>query len=282
LAIIDTHTHVVSSDKDRYPLTPRALSGEWYLDAPHDADALLGLMAAADVDAAVLVQGVGAYSYDNRYALDSAQRLAPSYCGVACIDPLAEGAVETLRHCVGEGGARGVRLMALDRGEGSWLDDPRTFPVWECASDLEIPVVLTVFSHQLPQLRPLLRRFPAVRVALDHCAFPALAPTGVDGAAELFALAEESRVYCKVSTVVLDGASRGGADPAAFVLKLVSVFGARRIMWGSDFCQTHNRPYAELVELARRAFDPLPDDAREACLSGTALELWPELAPALD
>ncbi len=48
-------------------------------------------------------------------------------------------------------------------------------------------------------------------------------------------------------------------------------------MWGSDYSQTHDAPYAELAELPRHAASKLADDARWAYLAGTALALWPEL-----
>ena len=63
-----------------------------------------------------------------------------------------------------------------------------------------------------------------------------------------------------------------------YVDHVVDAFGAQRIMWGSDFCQTHDRSYAELVDLGRSAFAELDDHDRQACMAGTALRLWPSLA----
>ena len=80
----------------------------------------------------------------------------------------------------------------------------------------------------------------------------------------------------KVSTHNLDDAERG-QGVAALVRELVDAFGAERIMWGSDYCQTHDRPYGELVALGRRAFESLPSAEAEACLSTTARRLWPDL-----
>ena len=74
ISIVDTHTHVVSSDQSRYPLNPAGLPGAWYREAPHTTEQLIERMDEAHVERAVLVQGVGAYSYDNRYAADSAER----------------------------------------------------------------------------------------------------------------------------------------------------------------------------------------------------------------
>jgi hypothetical protein len=44
-------------------------------------------------------------------------------------------------------------------------------------------------------------------------------------------------------------------------------------MWGSDFSQTHDRPYAELVRFGRAAFADLPPEQAAECLGGTALRL---------
>ena len=71
-ALIDTHTHVVSPDHDAYPLNPRDLPGQWYIDGPASAEDLKEAMSLSGVERAILVQGVGAYTYDNRYAADSA------------------------------------------------------------------------------------------------------------------------------------------------------------------------------------------------------------------
>ena len=59
-ALVDTHTHVVSSDPERYPLSPRDLSGKWYLEAPASASDLVAVMDESGVDQAILVPGVGA------------------------------------------------------------------------------------------------------------------------------------------------------------------------------------------------------------------------------
>jgi predicted TIM-barrel fold metal-dependent hydrolase len=131
-------------------------------------------------------------------------------------------------------------------------------------------VIVTAFAHQLPELRRMLRRFPEIRVSLDHCGFPDTEDPG-----PLFALDAEPNLHCKVSSWVLESA---GERPEAFVEALVARFGAERVMWGSDFCQTHDRPYPELVALAERAFSGLSADDRARCFDATPKALWPALA----
>ncbi len=221
---------------------------------------------------AVLVQPLGAYGFDNRYAADSAERMPERFVGVCCVDPNGTDPLAELTHWIRTRGMRGVRLFALSRGS-SWLAEPRTFRLWERAAELGAHVVVTIFAHQLPELRAVCERFPDVQVSLDHCGFPELAQEPWSEAASLFALAELPNLHCKLTTHVLDRAARQG-DPRSFGRALVGHFGARRVMWGSDFSQTHDRPYAELVRLGREAFAALEAHAQAECLGGTARRVW--------
>jgi len=162
-----------------------------------------------------------------------------------------------------------VRLFALAGDGSSWLTDPSTFPLWEEAASLGAHVIATIFASQLEELRSVLRRFPDVRVSLDHCAFP-----DASDPAPLFELASEPNLLCKVSSVVLESA---GTDAEAFVTALVGHFGAERVMWGSDFSQTHDRSYVELVELAERSFSRLSSSERERCFVTTPRSVWRSL-----
>ena len=94
---------------------------------------------------------------------------------------------------------------------------------------------------------------------------------------ELYALATLPNLHCKVTSHVLEAADEAGRV-VDVVGRLVAEFGAARLVWGSDFPQTHDRPYRELVALARRACAELSEADREQLLGGTALALWPELA----
>ena len=272
--VIDSHVHVVASDETAYPLQPMALSGPWYREAPCSAEKLLGLMDVSGVARAILVQPLGAYSYDNRYAADSALRHPDRFASVCCVDPNGPDPVGELTHWVRERGVRGVRLFALARDGQGWLAEPRTFPLWECAAKEGARIVVMILAHQLPSLVQVLRRFPDVPVTLDHCGFPELRREPWAEAAPLFALAEFPNLHLKVSTHVLDAAAREG-DPRRFVAALAQRFGAERMMWGSDFSQTHDRPYAELVRFGREAFSGLSAADQARCLGGTAAALWP-------
>ena len=266
---VDTHTHVVADDEARYPLTPLEPTGGWYREVPYTVEGLLALMDGAGVDRAVLVQAVSAYGNDNRYVADAARAHSGRCTSVACLDPSDPHAVPDLRRLVEEQGVRGLRWWAL-RDEP--LAEPRV--VWDDLATLGIPVVVTMFADRLPELLALVPSLPAVPIAIDHCAFVDFAG-GVPP--ELAAVAAHPTVCCKVSTIVLDRLAEHG-DVRDGLAELAARLGPDRLLWGSDFSQTHDRPYADLAEYARHAASRLDDDARAAFLGENALRLWPELA----
>jgi predicted TIM-barrel fold metal-dependent hydrolase len=267
--MIDTHVHVVADDHDRYPLRPSVATNPWYETHPCSGRELRTLMAGAGVDAAVLVQGVGAYQYDNRYVLDAAAAAPGALAAVVCTDRTVADPVAEVRALV-TAGARGYRWFCVH-------DDPRVEEpgaLWAALSALGVPVVVTVLPDGLDPLARVAAAYPDLAFALDHCGLVDLA-RGIPDA--LGALAAFPNLHLKVSTHALHTVIDGGADPADAVADLAHRF-AGRVMWGSDFSQTHHAPYADIVEEGRRAAAKLSDHHRAAYLAGTARTLWPELA----
>lgn len=275
--IIDTHVHVLSEDRERYPLNPTGLNLPWVKDMPVTTEQLLERTAEAGVDRVVLVQAISAYGYDNRYTADSARRHPERCTSVCIIDPIAPGAADTLARLVNEEGMRGVRLFTATETEATWLDDESTFPVWQRARDLGIPVCVQMRSHQIPRLRRVLERFADVPVALDHLAGPQIEPGSSSPPDSLIDLARYPNVHLKFSTVNLDALSKAGADASQFFRRLIAAFGARRLMWGSNYPATYDRPYRDMADLARTTFAFLSDEERGWLLGESALALWPEL-----
>jgi predicted TIM-barrel fold metal-dependent hydrolase len=265
--IVDTHVHVIADDEARYPLQPSGQTPPWYREEPCSLERLLGLMDGAGVDRAVLVQAFSAYGFDNRYTADSAQARPDRCTSVACIDVAGDDPVGELRPLIERDGMRGLRWVGL---MGESLRQPGA--LWRAAADLGVPVVLTILADRLPELADTIPGVPSIPLALDHCGFADISE-GVP--AELAALAAFPNLHLKVSTIMLERAAEHG-DTRDFVAELAATFGAGRLMWGSDWSQTHHAPYAEIVEYGREAASKLGDDERSAFLGGTACTIWTE------
>jgi predicted TIM-barrel fold metal-dependent hydrolase len=272
--IIDTHVHVVAEDQQKYPRT--ASGAPWVQDM--SAETLLALNEQAGIDRTVLVQAYSAYAYDNRYTADCALAHPDRFASVCILDPLQADAADQLSYWVKERGMRGLRLFTSDP-ENCSLDDPKTYPVWERAESLNIPLCVFTrrFTH-LPRLRSTLERFPNVRVALDHLGMPRLeSGPPYESVAPLLDLARFPNLYLKFSTVSMDAARSGSSTAREFFGRLMERFGSRRMMWGSNFPATYDRTLKEQLELARRELAFLPEEDQRWLFGETALTLWPML-----
>ena len=275
--VVDTHTHVVSHDRGRYPMDPPPDLARmpWFDEHPVDAAGLLEAMDTAGVHGAVLVQAKGAYGFDNSYAAD-ARAVAPDRLVNASIVDLADpDRLGRLTYWATERAMLGTRLFDIPSSDPSWLADPATGAVLDRCRELGVRVGLCILEPRLPLVRDLCALAPDVPIALDHCGFADL----LGDTAALDALADVDNLRLKVTTTLLEPALHAGRDPRDLVERLCEVFGIERLMWGSDYPQHHSEPYAEIVDLARHACSRLTADEQARFLGGTALELWPELRP---
>ena len=122
------------------------------------------------------------------------------FTGVFSVDVLAADAPERMAYWFGRG-LTGMRLFTIGSTmttQADWIDDPRVYPAWKKAGEIGIPICMQMSASGFPQLINLVKRFPGVKVILDHLARPVLA----DGppyaaAASLFELAALASIYLK-------------------------------------------------------------------------------------
>ena len=274
--IIDTHVHIVAPDQHRYPRKLSPNNSAWVIDM--SGETMLELMRAAGIDRAMLVQAHSAYEYDNNYIADAAMAYPERFVSVCIVDPTRADAADQLTYWVNERGVQGLRLFPAAEREPQWLDDPRTFPLWERAAALDIPVCVCLRFRQLPRLRTVIERHPQVRVALDHLGAPRLEDgPPYESAAPLFDLVKLANVYLKFSSVNLYAAASGKSTPKDFFRRLLDVFGAQRIMWGSNFPNTYDRSLKDQLALAQNELSFVPEADRRWLFADTARSLWPML-----
>jgi|SRR5215510_242716 len=279
--IIDIHPHIIADDDVRYPRAP--LGGhqsDWSRTRPVTAEQLLAAMDRVGVAKAAVVQASTCYGHDNSYVADAVAAHPDRFTGVFSVDVLAPDAAERMRHWVGRS-LTGMRLFTFGStmpDQASWLDDPQTYPAWDCADELGLSICLQMSPKALPQVLKMAERFPRVRIILDHLARPVLDDGPPYAAAgSLFALARHPNVYLKVTPRTLTEARKGKATPETFFAKLISVFGARRLAWGSNYPSSEGS-LPDLLALAKSSLATLPQDDRDWIFGRTAQALYPALA----
>jgi len=279
--VIDIHPHIIAADLHRYPRAP--LGGHqsvWSEERPVSVERLIEEQDRAGIRKAALVQASTCYGHDNSYVADAVNAHPERFTGVFSCDILAPDARDTMAHWMARG-LTGLRLFTTGStmpGQAGWLDDPRSFPAWRKAEESGLPVCLQMTADGIPQIENVLRRFPRLRVVLDHLARPVQEDgPPYESADSLWRLASFPGVYLKVTERNFLGATKGKATPETFFGRLVSEFGASRIAWGSNY-PASERSLPDLLALAEDTLRFLPETDREWIFSRTAQTLYPALA----
>ena len=280
--IIDIHPHIISEDPQRYPIAP--LGGKrsvWSAERPATFEQLIAEMDKGGIDKAAIVHSSTTYGYDNSYLADCVALQPGRFTGVFSVDMLAADAPEKIRYWVKERKLSGLRLWTAGSTmtkQSTWLEDPRTFPGWECAGELGISVCVQMLKEGLPQLKVILERFPRVRIIIDHLTQPPIEDgPPYSGSDYLFDLARYENVHLKLTTLNIRTASKGKATPETFFPLLVKKFGASRIAWGSNYPSAKGS-IAEIVNEAKAALSSLSSEDQEWIFHRTAQVLYPVLA----
>jgi L-fuconolactonase len=281
--LIDIHPHIISTDTVRYPVAP--LGGkrsEWSQHRPVDFEQLVAGMDHAGIDKAAIVHSSTTYGYDNSYLADAIAGHRDRFTGVFSIDVRAADAPDQIRYWLDRGLA-GLRLFAVGstvKTDQSWIADPATFPAWECCIDCGIPVAISMRQEGLPHLIEVLKRYPDVRVILDHLLHaPMDDGSPYEAAAPLFAMAQYPNVYLKLTSAIIRRSRQLPATPESFFGRLMQTFGSARIAWGSNYPAVEGT-LSGLAAEARSTLSFLSAEDRENILSRTALTLYPVLASA--
>jgi L-fuconolactonase len=281
----DIHPHIISNDPARYPLAP--LGGhqsDWSRTRPVTVEQLVAAMDSTGVQKAAIVQASTCYGHDNSYVADAVAAYPDRFTGVFSVDVLAADASERMRHWYDKG-LTGMRLFTFGSTmseQADWLDNPKSYLAWACASELGLSICLQMSSKAIPRAIRMAERFPKVHIVLDHCARPELADgPPYSAAASLFALARYSTIYLKLTPRVFAESRRGKATPETFFPRLVAEFGASRLAWGSNYPSSEGT-LPQLLAMARQSLICLPAADQDWIFGGTAQTLYPALADRTD
>ncbi len=283
--IIDIHPHIVSKDIARYPLAPLlGKRSDWSHERSVDFDQLVAAMDEAGVAKAAIVHSSTTYGFDNSYVADTVAAHPGRFAGVFSSDVLADDAADQIAHWVGRG-LSGLRIFS----KGStiarqWLslDDPRLAPAYLKAIELGIPVCINIHANdeELAQVHAVARRYPELRLLLDHLGRVKVKDgPPYEAARPLFGMAQYPNFYLKLTPRLLQDLGAEGCKGSAdsFLPRLVSEFGSDRIAFGSNYPSSEGT-MPELVGAMVAALRNLSQRDRETILAGTAKRLYPSLA----
>ncbi len=277
---VDIHPHVISDDEGAYPPAPLfGKRSDWSQERPSTVETLIASMDEAGVAKAAVVHSSTTYGFDNSYVVDACNRYADRLIAVGSVDVLAPDAVETIRSWV-DRGLKGLRVFtggSTKEFDPSELDDPRAYAAWELLGELGLTMCIQTGPVGLAAVTALAKRFPNVPIVLDHLGRPDV----TDGAPyanaqSLFDLAPIESIYLKLTPRIMGDSKKGEATPETLFPKLVDVFGAHRMAWGSNY-PTSPGTLAEIKTTAEDRLSYLTDADREWIFAKTAQKLYPAL-----
>ena len=270
--IIDTHTHVVSSDKVKHPLDAGARG--WSTEVSNDVEDLIKEMDKAGVECATLVQPASTYAHDNSYQCGSAAKYAPRTVAVGTLDPSAPDAADKLSYWVNEHGMKGVRLQGQAEP-----DDARCDALWNRAAMLGIPISGGGGGDpaKIDRVRTMAARHPNVTMAPDHMAGWSGAKDKAAMTVALEALAKLPNVYLRISSTSLGPYAGLTQEEKDLFRRVIEAFTPRKVMWGSNFPSSREGGYLGQLKLGQSALPWLSADDRRWIMGETAHKLWPTL-----
>jgi predicted TIM-barrel fold metal-dependent hydrolase len=280
--IVDTHMHVWSDDLKRFPFAhpyepkfkPPATAGTQEL--------LLKEMDQFDIPYCVLVQVIY-HGWDNRYVAHCVKTHPRRFRGQGLIDPTDAKVADKLAYWVREHRLSGMRFSPIYyEGRDGWLNATSSRPLWKQAEKLGAIFNFFIATPQLPKLEDMVRRFPKVRVVIDHVARVDLkAKDPTPEFKKLLALARYPNVWVKVSELMIISPSGKYPfkDTFAWVKRLHETFGADRLLWGTGFPGATRaeagRPSLEQeLALIRKEIPFFTAEDRAKILGLNAVKLW--------
>lgn len=300
----DTHAHLVTNDYAQYPLVfagqPGGPGGKSRISKaeledrlrvdPPSLENLTAWFAAYGVLGACGVQYKTAYGFDNSYLLDCAAQAPDLIAPVIVADLEQADTPATLLSLAKDTGLVGVRATGFrdpKTGAFPWLESDAARASLDAIAACGLALVLMPLPPRgtgpgevdavLDVIADIARTRPGLRIVLDHVGWPALEAGPDFGLGRgHHALVDIRDVFFKFTTKSMVELRQAGISAADALRHFVDVFGADRIMWGSDI---GNQPlgYSEMVALAHAAAAGLSAQERAQVFCDTGRQVFGHL-----
>ena len=230
---IDSHQHFWQLSRGDYSwLTPEfEILYRDYL--PNE---LLPLLQQNNIAKTVLVQAASTIA-ETEFMLRLAMENEFIAGVVGWVDMASDMAIPQLETFRKNAFFKGLRPMIQDIEDTQWMLREELAPVFEYLIGNNLTFDALVLPEHLDTLYILLKRYPSLRVVIDHGAKPSIAENSSSKWFETIALiASETSAFCKLSGLVTEaGVNPNFEQLAPYMEHLLVCFGAERLMWGSDW-----------------------------------------------
>ncbi len=276
MSVIDAHQHFWNPARGDYGWMPMDNS---ILARLYSIADLSPELMANEVERTVLIQAAPTV-HETEYMLgiaDSTDRVAAV---VGWINFEDSNDREILSRLAAHPKFAGVRPMIQDIPDEHWMlrEDIR----WAFQAIIEEDLTFDAlgFPCHLENFCTLLNMHPDLRAVINHCMKPSIAQHSQETFTEwkkgISRIAKETNAYCKLSGLVTEApADWRISQLRPYAETVVEMFGANRIMWGSDWPVCRLRAeYSEWLEAAITLLKELSDDEQSMIFGKTATEFY--------
>jgi len=270
---IDSHQHFWQLSRGDYDWLTPELKPLYRDFLPND---LAPILAKSQVNKTVLVQAATT-TEETEFMLKIATETDFVSGVVGWIDMESINALAQLEHFSKNPFFKGIRPMIQDIEDSNWMLKAELAPVFESLIDKNLTFDALVLPQHLDALYTLNKRYPALKVVIDHGAKPAIStnssPEWFD---KLALIAAETSAFCKLSGLVTEAGTNPSFEKLApYMEHLLACFGPERLMWGSDWPVVETcANYTSWLEQVEILLAPLTSTEQQCIWAGTAKNFY--------
>jgi len=275
-AVIDSHQHFWRIARGDYGWMLPAMGEPLYRDyLPSD---LAPLLRRAGVHRSIVVQAA-ATEAETAFLLDLAASEDFIAGVVGWLDMEDPAFATKLDALAAHPKFVGLRPMLQDIDDDAYILRPAVLSSLRAIRDRNVAFDFLTFPRHLPHVAEALEAVPGLRAVIDHLSKPPIATGMTQGwADDLHRVAQHPNVFCKLSGMITEAChdSWSPDDLAPFVAHAVSAFGAKRLMFGSDWpvCLLAGS-YAEVINALRSVLqNHISNDEMAGVLGGNAARFY--------
>ncbi|KQX45386.1 amidohydrolase family protein [Paenibacillus sp. Root444D2] len=273
---IDAHQHFWNLDKVAYPWLVPAY-GPLYrtIEAPE----LEPLINDAGIDKTVLVQAMDSYE-DTDYMLETAAKY-DWVAGVVGWVPLnkPDEAAKKLELYTKNPVYKGVRHLIHEEQDPDWVVQDNVIEGLKVLASFGMTFdVVAVLPRHLEHVPTLAEKVPNLKIVIDHLAKPPIKDGQMEPwASQMKKAASYPNVYAKLSglNTAADWESWSAADIKPYIDYAFEIFGAERLMFGSDWPVANLAgDYAKVWKETNKALEGRSKSEIDAVLGHTAANFY--------
>ena len=271
--IIDSHQHFWRIERGDYHWMSPDLAPLYRDYGPEDLEPHL---ARHGVSRTILVQAAQTLA-ETEFMLGVAER-TPFVAGViGWVEFTDKDAPDMIAQLAANPLLVGLRPMVQDIPDDDWLIRPDLAPAFRALIAHHLVFDALVFPRHLSRLLVLLDRYPDLQVVVDHGAKPNIREKRLDPwRADMAAVAARPNTVCKLSGLVTEASPEWNPeDLRPHMDHLLSVFGPKRLLWGSDWPVVNLAGgYDRWREASLDWLMSLPEADQAAVLGGNAARIY--------